>query len=363
MKKRIRVLIAEDSATSRELIRSILKTDPRIEVVGEAVDGIQAVNLARDLSPDVITMDIRMPRMDGFEATKKIMSESPTRIVIVSGQARGDTLNECMCALRFGALALLSKPTGPGAADFAKTSIQLLKTVKALSDVEVIRRRHRPLSLAGKTPATDPAEKSSGAYGMVAIAASTGGPPALLSILSKLSPDFPLPILVVQHLGVGFVEGFVKWLNFESPLPVCLARHREPLLPGTIYIAPDDCHLGVATSGAISLSDDPPIMGFKPSASFLFRSAAEIYGRRALAVVLTGMGQDGVDGLREVHRRGGTVLAQDEASSVVWGMPGAAVAEKVVRQVVPLEHIAQTLVEEVSWEEETYGKARTHRRG
>jgi two-component system chemotaxis response regulator CheB len=333
----IRVLVAEDSATTRELLVQILKSDPEIQVVGEAKNGEEAVAMTRRLHPDVVTMDIRMPVLDGFEATKQIMVEAPTPIVIVSGSVDVREVEVSINALRVGALTVIAKPGGPAAPDFAERSRQFLATVKAMSQVKVVRRWP---SRQGRLPSPSPrpAERHR-RVGVLAIAASTGGPAALCQLLSELPGNFPVPVLVVQHIAPGFLAGFASWLNTNVSLKVKVAQQGEEAAPRTIYLPPDDRHLGFA-GGRIAVSEAAPIGGFRPSASFLFETTARAFGPATLAVVLTGMGQDGVDGLRAVREVGGRIIAQDEASSVVYGMPGAAARAGVVDQVLPLREIA-----------------------
>ncbi len=339
----IRVLVAEDSTTARELLVEILQADPEVQVVGWAKDGIEALELTRRLRPDVVTMDVQMPRMDGFEATKRIMVEAPTPIVIVSASLDGREVAVSMHALRAGALTVLEKSAGPHAADFDEARRRFVQTVKAMAQVKVVRRwPERPLE--GRLPERPPARAGVRARG-VAIAASTGGPAALHRLLSELPGEFPVPILVVQHMAHGFVGGLAAWLNSTSLLTVKVAENGEPLAPRTVYLAADDRHLGVSGRGTAILSHAPPVEGFRPSGTVLFESVAQAFGASAVALILTGMGQDGVDGLKAVRQAGGHVIAQDEGSSVVFGMPGAAVAAGLVDVALPLDAMASRLIE------------------
>lgn len=337
----IRVLVAEDSVTSRELLVSILSSDEAIAVVGQAKDGLEAVEMTRRLRPSVVTMDVRMPQMDGLAATKRIMVETPTPIVIVSGSVDAHEVETSLAALRAGALTVLQKPPGPRSPGFEEASRKLLDTVKAMSQVKVVRH------WAERHPAKEvPAAGRAGAVArVVAIAASTGGPAALHRILSELPGDFPVPILVVQHIARGFVGGLADWLDGISPLTVKVAEDGELLRPRTVYLAPDERHLGVDNGGTAVLSSAPSIDGFRPSGTYLFESVAQAFGTSAVAVVLTGMGQDGVEGLRAVRAAGGRVIAQDKGSSVVFGMPAAAAASGCVDVVVSLAGLAQRLEE------------------
>lgn len=347
---KIRVLIVDDSPTARAILSEVLGNDPEIEVVGTARDGREGVEMTKRLRPDCVTMDIQMPVMDGFEATKEIMIEAPTPIVIVSTSTRVKEVETGMMALRAGALTLLLKPKGPTSPDFEATCREIVETVKTMSDVKVVRHHRRP------SPAVQPAVparleagiplgiRAAGGFRAVAIAASTGGPPALNTLLGGLPTDFPLPILVVQHIAAGFVDGFAVWLNSVVPMTVKVAEHDEMTRPGTVYVAPHDRHLGVTRGGRILLSDDPAIDGFRPAGTCLFQSVAEAFGKNSVAVILTGMGQDGVDGLRAVHRAGGLTVAQDEQSSVVFGMPRVAIAEGLADAVVPIGGMSRHLL-------------------
>lgn len=336
----LRVLLAEDSVTIRDLLTAILQSDPSVEVVGQASDGLEAVELAKKLCPDLVIMDIHMPNLDGFEATKRIMIEAPTPIVIVSASADAGDVEVSLNALRAGALTIIRKPSGPAADGFERDRTFFLETIRSMSQVKVVRHWPQPTPV---TPAPGLARENRSPAGIICIASSTGGPAALNRILLDLPPDFPVPILIVQHMASGFIEGLAQWLNKGCALRVKVAEEGESLAAGTVYLAPDGSHLGLGGRTRVALSPEPAIGGFRPAATFLFRSAAEAYGPQAVAVVLTGMGDDGVAGLAAVHERGGRVLAQDEATSVVYGMPKAAAATGLVHRVLPLALIAGRL--------------------
>lgn len=338
----LRVVVAEDSPTARRLLVEIIRADPAMEVVGEARDGVEAVELTHRLRPHLVTMDIQMPNMDGLEATKRIMTEVPTPVVVVSTLVERD-IQTSMAALRAGALAVLQKLVGPDSPDFERESRHLRDTLKAMAGVKVVR--HWPSRPSATPSRRVPTVGTRARPTVVAIAASTGGPAALHRIFSELSADFPLPILVVQHIALGFAEGMAAWLSTVSPLEVKVAEDGEPLRPGTVYLAPDDQHLGITGDRRVQLSNAAPVGGFRPSGSYLFRSVASTYGAGCIALILTGMGQDGLEGVRELRQAGGRVLAQDEASSIVFGMPGVVIAEGLADAVLPLEGIAAHLKE------------------
>ncbi|HWO88885.1 MAG TPA: chemotaxis-specific protein-glutamate methyltransferase CheB [Gemmatimonadales bacterium] len=334
----IRVVVAEDSLTVRELLVEILERDPDIKVVGQAKNGLEAVELTERLQPDLVTMDVHMPLMDGLEATKEIMVRSPVPIVIVSSSASGRDVGLALNAVRAGALMVVSKPDDPGSPAFDGRQSQFLAMVKAMSDVKVVRRWARRPHAPRESPPRRRAR--SGGLRAVAVAASTGGPALLQYILRLLPREFPVPILVVQHIARGFISGLADWLNEGCDLRVKVAEHGEVLSGRTVFLAPDDFHLGVGAGGTVELSRNPPIGGFRPSATHLFEAAARAYGPGVVAVVLSGMGSDGAAGLAAIKSAGGTVIAQDEASSVVYGMPREAMATGLVDEQLSVAEIA-----------------------
>lgn len=341
----IQALLAEDSKTTAELLRQMLESDPGIRVVGTAVNGEEAVAMARDLKPHVIVMDVHMPLVNGFEATQRIMTEFPVPIIIVSSTVDVHEKAISMKALELGALALMEKPKGPGHAEFEAECRHFLSTVRALSAVKVVRRwahHNTATRIRRLTPAPNPGRALAE---VVAIAASTGGPAALHRVLSSVPQDFDAPILIVQHMARGFIEGFAEWLEAGTRLKVRVARHGMKLETGIVYIAPDDRQLGLSDPHTIDVNTALPIEGFRPSGTHLFRSVAAQYGSKALGVILTGMGRDGVEGLRALRDLGGRVVAQDEATSVVFGMPGVTVASGLAHDVLPLDSIGPRLGE------------------
>ena len=353
----IRILVADDSATSRALLVALFAGDAEFSVVGEATNGQQAVEMAQALTPDLITMDVQMPVMDGLEATKQIMARSPRPIIIISSTARDDEIALSLEATRAGALMVLPKPEGPLAPAYAADKRQIISMARALSQVKVVRRHGQ--SPASHTFGASPMPPSSprlagGTVGirLVAIAASTGGPAAIRTILGELPGSFPAPVLIVQHIAHGFTQGLAHWLDADTPLRVKVAEFGEPADRGTVYVAPDDRHIGcrIDDAGALRIVIDnaPTIGAFRPSASYLFRSVAESLGASALSVILTGMGDDGVAGLRVARNAGGRILAQDEASSVIYGMPREAARAGVVDAVVGIDAMARKITELVS---------------
>jgi two-component system chemotaxis response regulator CheB len=342
----IRVLVAEDSVTVREMLVAILTSDPEIAVVAQASNGAEAVELAKQLRPDLITMDVHMPVLDGLAATKEIMIRAPTPILIVSSSGSAAEVDLALNAMRAGALMVVPKPENPLADNFNGGRAQFVALVKSMAAVKVVRRWDRQGARARPPAVSVPPSVTQ--VRLVAIGASTGGPMALQLILSGLPGDFPVPIVVVQHIAAGFAPGLADWLSASSDLCVKVADAGESLASRTVYLAPDGRHTGVTGEGRVALVDAPPIGGLRPSATHLFASAAQTFGSSVAAVILTGMGSDGVEGLCAVKAAGGRVLAQDEASSVVYGMPREAVAAGAVDTVLPLDAIAPYLVKLVA---------------
>ena len=337
---RIRVVVTEDSAVTRALMTAILEEAPGFELVAAVPDGAAAVDAVARLRPSVVTMDLHMPRLDGVEATRRIMREAPTPIVVVTASSEVDG-RMTYDALAAGALSVVARPVGPSDARFAARRDALLAELRLMAGVRVVRRIERAESRA-PTPPLAP-RRPVRPVQVVAIAASTGGPAALYRLLSDLPRDFALPVLVVQHMSEGFIGGLARWLSDAAPRPVQIARDGDVLGPGVVLLAPDGAHLRVTANGTVRLDAGPPIGGHRPAANALFDSVAEAYGDRALGVVLTGMGRDGVDGLARLRATGAVTLAQDAASSAVFGMPGAAVETGAVEQVLALKDLGPTI--------------------
>jgi len=318
---------ADDGA--RRFLCALLEADPRIQVAG-AVDGAAAaLDFLLRRRADVALMDL--PGADGFDATRRIMENAPLPIVVCTAAGAADYA--VFRSLEAGAVACVEKPAGAG----SPAAAHLLQTLRLMSEVKVVRRRSRPPAAA--RPAGGPA-----APGMVGIGASTGGPPVLQAILAGLPQDFPMPVLVVQHIARGFLAGMAEWLRQTSGLRVHVAAHGMLPQPGHVYLAPDDFHMGVGGRGQIVLSKDDADGGLRPSVAFLFRSLAQACGPAAIGVLLTGMGRDGAAELKLMKDRGAVTIAQDGETSVVHGMPGAAIALGGAGYVLPAERIAGTLV-------------------
>lgn len=334
----IKLLIAEDSPVVRELLVNIFQKDPEISIVGVAKDGLEAVSMAGSLHPDVITMDIQMPKMNGVEATRLIMEECPTRIIVVSASVDKDVSRPAFEAMKAGALAVVDKPRGFNHKDFNEIRDSLIKTVKIMSNVKVITRwRSKTRGAAGS--------KQKATTKIIAIGASTGGPAALSLILKGLPADLSIPVLIVQHMTPGFGPAFASWLHGESPIPVKTAEIGEKLEAGQVFVAPDNFHLGLTRAGQVALTTEKlSYNSHRPSINYMFDTVAKNFGNKALGVLLTGMGEDGALGLREIKLAGGKTIAQDEQSCIVFGMPKSAIALGAVDQIVPLDKIASVIL-------------------
>jgi two-component system chemotaxis response regulator CheB len=345
----IHILVVDDSATARELLIGLFQSSPDLQVVGAGSNGLDAITLVNTLHPDVVAMDINMPRMDGFEATKRIMREMPTPIVLITGSRMSQDIDLAFKALRAGALTVIHKP---GLND-PDTCCKFVQTVRLMADVPVIHhwRTNEASIQSSQSPVNrgrfEPFDSSLNGrmtdIDVIGIAASTGGPSALVTVLSELPKDFPLPILVVQHITPGFTDGLADWLSQQIRLAVGIATHGEKLQPGALLLAPDDYHLQVGARGIIELSKVSPYKGLRPSANYLFNSLAQAYGRHAMGIVLTGMGDDGAKGAAALYNAGGFMIAQDEQSSVVYGMPREVMVRNTVHHVLGLEQIAVLL--------------------
>ncbi|HEV2176740.1 MAG TPA: chemotaxis-specific protein-glutamate methyltransferase CheB [Terriglobia bacterium] len=341
----IRVLVVEDSPTVRDFLLYILGSDPDTEVVGTAEDGEQALAAVERTRPDVITMDVHMPRMNGFDATRRIMETYPTPIIIVSGTPDVAETTKAFRAIEAGALAALPRPAGIGHPDYEINAADLIRTVKLMAEVKVVKRWARLRRPEASPAVTVSAEVLIPAanIAVVAVGASTGGPPALQSILSRLPGSFLAPLLVVQHIAAGFTDGFVEWLGQSSNLPVHIATQSERLLPGHVYVAPEGLHMKVTAGQRLLLSQERAENGLRPSVSLLFRSVAQVCGANSIGVLLSGMGKDGVQELKLMKEQGAVTIAQDRESSVVHGMPGEAIRLGAATHVLSPEGIASAL--------------------
>ena len=335
----IRVLVVDDSSVARELLCHILSSDPQIEIMAAVQSGLDALSAIAINKPDVITMDINMQGMDGYEATRIIMERNPIPIVIVSSAVNNFEALTSMRAMEAGALTVLPRPPGPGSPDYENSARQLIATVKTMAGVYVIRRKSPIVS-----PLRHTAEPlHSDGIQLVLIGASTGGPSALDALLKKLQRNINVPIAIVQHITMGFGDAFIDWLQQSTGWPTHKAHNGASMKPGHVYVAPDDAHLEIALGMRILISSAPPDDGLRPSVKRMFQSAAHHYKNRLAAVLLTGMGRDGADELACLKGLGALTFAQSEETCVVFGMPGEAVKLNAASYVLPPEQIAETL--------------------
>lgn len=338
----IKVLVVDDSPVAREFLTGLLNSDPQIRVVGTAADGMDAVAAVEKFQPDLVTMDIHMPRMDGQAAIREIMRLRPTPIVVVTGNEITEEVRATFASLELGALALVPRPHGIGHADHDEACRLLVQTVKLMAEVKVVRR-WSPRSLARTTLSSASREAARRVARIVAIGASTGGPAVLKSILEALPRDFSVPVVIVQHIAPGFVEGFIHWLSETVARPVLIATPGMTLVPGTIYVAAEEAQLGFDFSERMLLEKRSTPHGLCPSVSHLFKSVARVFGPNAVGILLTGMGRDGADGLLLMRQAGALTIAQDKESSIVHGMPGEAIRLRAAELVLSPEKIAEVL--------------------
>lgn len=334
--KKIRVLIVDDSLLVRSLIRSIIEMDPDIEVAGEASNGLEAVEQARSLHPDVITMDIEMPVMDGLRAIGHIMADNAVPILVVT--SRGDA-KTAYTAIANGALEIVMKPDlNVGSA------LEFTEKLKLVSKVSVISHISGRLSQRHPVVPDIPLFGSDVSDRIVAIASSTGGPGALSVILSHLPEKFPLPIVIAQHISDGFVSGMIGWLKTLSHIELKMAEHGEFLRPGIAYFCPSENHMKIDFSKKVVFEERRSTDIYRPSCDILLSSVADSFGKKAIGVILTGMGNDGVAGITKIRKAGGWTIAQDENTSIIFGMPRLAIDNGGIDIVLPLEAIGGEIV-------------------
>ncbi|MEZ4524396.1 MAG: chemotaxis-specific protein-glutamate methyltransferase CheB [Desulfobacterales bacterium] len=329
----VRVLVVDDSSFARELITAILSEDRDIAVAGHAVNGADALKKVEELRPDIVTMDIDMPVMDGLEAISRIMSSHALPILVVTSRADANTAYH---AISKGALEVIPKPdvNAASAAEFSR-KVRLLARVRVISHIR--RDSSSRMEMLPRTGGNRPGK-------LVAIASSTGGPKALSHLLSALPEYFPCPIMVAQHIAPDFVSGLVNWLDKIVPLKVKSGVRGEMLMPGTVYISPSEKHMRAEQGKRIGFTPAQAGDIYFPSCNILLTSAAEVYGAGSIGVILTGMGDDGISGLQAVKNAGGFTIAQDEQTSVIFGMPRVAIEKGCVDKVLPIHKIAEELM-------------------
>ncbi len=339
----VKVLVADDSPTVCLMMTRMLEEDPGITVIGTASNGRDAIDKITRLKPDLVTMDVNMPVMDGIEAIEHIMAYCPLPVIVVSSVVDPELTANAARALGAGAVDVISKPTPDSLEDFEEIAEEIREKIKLLSRVRVITHpRARLLDRDDAVTRPTAVRKE-----IVGIASSTGGPQALQRIICSMPQDFGASLLIVQHISSGFTDGLISWLQSSSKIPVVKGRDGMEIRRGQVIVAPDDIHMAVNSRNRISLVDRCVPGPHKPSADVLLESIAETCGRKAMGVILTGMGHDGAAGIKAIHDQGGHTLAQDEETSVIFGMAGEAVRLGGVDEIVPLTDISRKIMEQV----------------
>ena len=353
----IKVLLVEDSPVARIVLKRIFDASPEIEVVGTACNGLEALELIPKLQPEVICTDLNMAEMNGLEFTQEVMKKYPRPILIISASVQIKDTQNVFELLKAGALDVFPKPIGGLASDYDRLANELIAKVKVLSGVKVFTRHQR---LGGIEIADRQIKKNNQlpmdnyqlfsknlnfqTIKLLAVGASTGGPQALHSIISQFPVNLPVPVICIQHISEGFLQGLVDWLGCESKLPVKIAGLGELPQAGIVYFPPEKRHLELDAQGRFIYSESADFAGHCPSITVTFKSVASFYGRGAAGVLLTGMGRDGAEGMLAISRLGGLTIAQDEASCIVFGMPKEAIALGAAQHVLPVSAIAPLLL-------------------
>lgn len=338
----IKVFLVEDSPVALKILENLLAESPDIEVSGTARNGAEALERIPKVQPDVICTDLLMGKMDGLELTQQIMAKYPRPILIISQAVEGHTSDMAVRLLKAGAVDIFAKPKSGLQEDYKLSQTALISKIKVLSGVKVFTKPIKPALIYPKPPQSPQPLPSTvlGSYKILTIGASTGGPQALQKVLGQLPPNFPMPVVCIQHISEGFLQGLVNWMNAECPLTVKIAEDREPLKPGFVYFAPERNHLMVDNQGRCFYSAAAPVGGHCPSIGTTFESLASAYGKGVIAALLTGMGRDGAEGLHTIAKKGGLTIAQDEASSIIYGMPQEAAKLGAARKILDIDAIA-----------------------
>jgi two-component system, chemotaxis family, protein-glutamate methylesterase/glutaminase len=350
-KSPIKVLLVEDSPVALEILQRVLKSAPEILLVGTARNGQEAFELIPKLEPNIICTDFHMARMDGLELTKQVMAKYPRPILVISNSVQADDCQNIFNLMQAGAVDIFPKPIAGTSLDYEQNKERLITKIKILAGVKVFAK---PLPEKTSTvlevvePAALPAIQISPSIKIVTIGASTGGPQALQKVFSTLPSNFPVPIICTQHISTGFLQGLIDWLALKCRLKISIAKEGELPLPGSVYFAPDNAHLALDLLGRFMYQASGTIDGHCPSITVMFSSIAKHYGKATLGILLTGMGKDGAIGMKEISQAGGITIAQDEASSIIFGMPKEAIALGGVKYILPVQEISSSLLKIVA---------------
>lgn len=348
MPEPISVLLVEDSPVALEIIDRLLASSPDIKVVGKARNGKEAIDLIPKLQPKVICTDLHMKEMDGLELTKQVMANHARPILVVSTSVQKSDTNTIFELLQAGAVDVFPKPNTGLASDYEQVKRDLVNKIKVLSGVTVFTKRQTPpIAVSPVNNFVFPVDKTR-AIKVITIGASTGGPQALHKIIGQLPANLPVPVICIQHISQGFLQGLVDWLDSECLVKVKIAMAGEIPQPGTVYFAPDNNHLELDVQGKFIYGSSLPVDGHCPSVTVTFKSVAKFYSRAAMSILLTGMGRDGASGMQYISDAGGITIAQDEKTCVVFGMPSEAISLGVVQHVLPIQDIAPLLLKKIA---------------
>jgi two-component system, chemotaxis family, protein-glutamate methylesterase/glutaminase len=347
----IRVLIVDDSPIFQTVLKNIFKTSPDIEVVGTASNGIEGLAVIPELDPDVVCTDFHMPIMDGLEFTKQVMLHYPRPILVISISVQTEQRHRIFELLEAGAVDIFPKPRSTVNQDAQINQLKLINKIKILAGVKVFRKRTPQASLKFEllpnTSQQSPVNRTS-EIKIIAIGTSTGGPQALQTIFASLPANFSVPIVCVQHISHGFLDGLIQWLSLTSRLPIEIARSGITPQPGRVYFPPEQHHLELDSQRKFVCADSPPIGSHRPAVDITFKSVAEVYGCKAIAILLTGMGKDGAAGMQMIYQAGGLTIAQDRETSVIFGMPKEAIELGGVKHILPLSEITPFVIQKLT---------------
>lgn len=344
----IRVLLVEDSPVCLAILRRMLSSSPEIQVVGTAKNGKEALDLIPNVQPTVICTDLNMPVMDGLELTREVMIRHPRPILVVSDYVQKEDTHTVFKLLEAGAIDVFPKPRGGSESAYESCAQELITKVKILSGVVVVKRRTTHPRASVVSDKEQRRSSQSARFRLLVIGASTGGPQALQAILPCLPANFPVPIVCVLHISEGFLQGLVDWMASLCSMNVKVAGPNEVPQPGTVYFAPEKAHLNFDHHGRLGYDESLPVAGLRPSIDVTFRAAARVYGSSTIGVLLTGMGTDGAEGMLAIAQAGGLTIAQDERSSIIFGMPKHAINLGAASHTLPVDKIAPMLIKSVS---------------